>query len=883
MSFLSQHRWFVILLLMMAATAGYAQDTTRTLIGSPQPRQSRPGFDLPDSLYRIADTLGTDGGIDTIVQYTAKDSIVFDVSGRRMILVNDASMNFQGRTLNAYTIVVDFNNSTLTAYSDDYDSVIENSLSRRRRIIRDTNRVASRGAPILREGDTPYEGEIIVYNFKTRKGTVQLGTSTMEGGFYYGERIKQVDKNTLFVQNGRFTTCDAPVPHYYFESPKMKVEMRDKVFAAPVYLFISDVPIFALPFGLFPNHGGGRRSGIIPPNYQTTGSRGFGLTNLGYYQVFSDYFDAAVQASIYTKGGYNAEMRAAFMKRYWLSGPASLKLGYGFSRFSEDEPFKKEWDGQFMLPNLLLGLNTRLNANLTFRSSGYSQSTAQSINDLLDQSTTSNAAFSTNWEESGISLDIGYSRHQDLLKGTYQETSPSFSINKTQFRPFAPSVDAESTNGGFFEETAKSLAIGYNVRGQRSLNRERPGDSTVFVNREQYGILHSPSISLSPKFGYFGVTPSFNYSEAWFFRYLEKSIVNVGGVDVIDSHMVNKFRRLYRYDLGVNVQTKLIGIANIGALGVNAIRHIISPSIDLRYSPDLSEQSIGRVTDRTGATSEYNIFQNDLNSGLASGKESMNLGFGISNNFEAKVNHQVNADSVTEDKVKLLDLSLNSGFDVIQDRFANLSMTASSAVGSSLSLNADALFSFYPRNSFGGDSLEHTMISLGQGLLRPLNARLSLSGNFSSPTGIDGENVDSLRRLFNVETPEDERALLLGGVFPGRFVYVPFRPTWNLGYSFSYTEDYINDETKRNFSGYANLTLSLTRNWSISTGASYDFVNKRILVPSIRVTRDLHCWEMNFDYRPTGFARGFNFEIRIKAEQLRDVKLTRTENSFGSF
>ncbi|HET6511082.1 MAG TPA: hypothetical protein VFH43_02735, partial [Candidatus Kapabacteria bacterium] len=164
----------VIALLLIAASSGYAQDTTKAVTGTPQPRQSRPGFDLPDSLYRVADTLGFGGGIDTIVAYTAKDSIVFDVNGKRMILVNDAEMIFQGRTLNAYTIVVDFENSTLTAYSNEYDSVIENSLSRRRRIIRDTSRVESRGAPILREGDTPYEGEVIVYNFKTRKGTVQL-------------------------------------------------------------------------------------------------------------------------------------------------------------------------------------------------------------------------------------------------------------------------------------------------------------------------------------------------------------------------------------------------------------------------------------------------------------------------------------------------------------------------------------------------------------------------------------------------------------------------------------------------------------------------------------------------------------------------------------
>jgi hypothetical protein len=177
------------------------------------------------------------------------------------------------------------------------------------------------------------------------------------------------------------------------------------------------------------------------------------------------------------------------------------------------------------------------------------------------------------------------------------------------------------------------------------------------------------------------------------------------------------------------------------------------------------------------------------------------------------------------------------------------------------------------------------LISLNQGFLRATRADISLSGNFSSGTSVDGDNIDSLRRLFVIETPEDERALLLGGQFPGRFVNIPFRPTWNLSYFLSYTKNFSIDDLDRssNLSATANLSFAITRNWNIVTGASYDFINHKVLVPNIRVTRDLHCWEMNLDYYPSGIRRGFNFEIRIKAEQLRDIKLTRQETSYGTF
>ncbi|MEI8134708.1 MAG: putative LPS assembly protein LptD [bacterium] len=855
----------------------------------------RPGFDLPDSLFIARDSVH--GDIDTIVYYTAQDSSVFEVKRKKMILTGDATLDYQMRDLHAHRIIMDFTQNTLTALSGAYDSVLSANEGKQRRIIRDTSRVQTRGAPKLLDGSTPYEGEVILYNLKTKQGTVQLGTTSMQGGYYYGEKIKQVEPKTLFVQNGRYTTCAQPVPHYYFESPKMKLISGDQVFAAPVYLYIADVPVFWLPFAVFPNHAHGRTSGIITPNYTVTPDRGFGLTHLGYYQVFDDYFDALVRTDLYTRGGYNLNFVSSFMQRYVLNSPASLTLGYSRSGWSSSELPQSNFEVTFNGSTLNISPVTSLSADLNFRSNNYSLLNAQSINDILQQDANSRASFSTFFEDIGFSFSATYSRHQNLRNSTYEETSPSISFSHSG--PIYPFGNPGSTDepslwqsiqlnygGSFTRSDAKKL-----TQLAADTSRGFPGD-TSYSYTESMVISHTPSISISPKLGYVTLTPSIGYSEDWLFRAKTKTprlkiysyLGKTDTTEEFDASYDYGFHRVNRYNYSLSAETRIYGIANVGLFGLKALRHTLSPQVSFTYTPDLSNQEAREYTDLiTNKTVRYSKYEEDLGGGFAMGARSGNLGFSLGNDFEAKVEHKVTGDSTTEEKVRLLTLNLGSGYDLIQKIYNALSVSANSTIGTFLSISGNAQYSFYPRNYLGSDSTDRTLASLGQGLLRANNVSFNLSGGFSSSLTSEGDNIDSLRQFFRLRTPEDERMMYLGGNYPGDFISIPFRPRWNANYGISYTQIYTGFGIQRNVSANLNFSVSPTKNWSFSTNASYDFVQKKIVVPSLTVHRDLDCWEINFSYRPNPPIKGFSFEIRLKAPELHDIKLTRQESTYGQF
>jgi hypothetical protein len=68
-----------------------------------------------------------------------------------------------------------------------------------------------------------------------------------------------------------------------------------------------------------------------------------------------------------------------------------------------------------------------------------------------------------------------------------------------------------------------------------------------------------------------------------------------------------------------------------------------------------------------------------------------------------------------------------------------------------------------------------------------------------------------------------------------------------------------------------NGEIYITKKWKVGFTTGYDFVQKSLSYTSIDVYRDMHCWEMSFNWIPTGYRKGWKFTVNVKSSTLRDV------------
>ncbi len=71
------------------------------------------------------------------------------------------------------------------------------------------------GTPVFKDKGETYEGFRMKFNFKSQRGFIATAGTENEGAYYTGSKIKKVDKDTYFIQDGIYTTCDKKDPDYY--------------------------------------------------------------------------------------------------------------------------------------------------------------------------------------------------------------------------------------------------------------------------------------------------------------------------------------------------------------------------------------------------------------------------------------------------------------------------------------------------------------------------------------------------------------------------------------------------------------------------------------------------------------------------------------------
>lgn len=822
---------------------------------------------IPDSLKKKT------FDVDDVITSTATDSIKFDLTNKLMHIYGTGQLKYKTTLLKGGKINVDFESNELAA-----EGVVDNSDSAATNGLKDT--------PVLSEGAENYEGTSLKYNFKTQKGFISAAKNKKEDYRYEGKEVNKVNKNTFFVREGVYTTCKSDTPHTYFTAQEMKVIQKDKIFAKWIFMHIGGVPIpIPIPFAVFPNEKG-RRSGIMAPTYGSISNRGQYFRNFGYFFAINDYMDLTLNGDYYMRGGWASRARYRYASRYNFSG--NLNAGYSKIIIGEDDDPDKSLSTDWYIKlnhNQIFTPTLKFDANLSFQSGTYLSNNSTSYRDLLQQDITSNATLSKRWEESGLSLNVNYSRTQNLESGDIREVLPNVTFSKSQFYPFKTSTS--SRDESWYEK------IGLSYSGKFKNNRNKVDD----VLSIRGGFQHNISLNASPKIGHFNISPRFNYVEKWYNKKTNQSYIstvddiqnanmfllslnNVAVTDSLVEKDVYDISMVRTFTMGVSASTKLYGMLQPQMLGVEALRHTITPSISYSYNPNFSDKKWGyyetaKLAD--GTYVDYDPYSNEIFGGVSSG-ESQSLGLSLGNIFEMKTTKDPTDTTSESEKISLLNLDLSTGYNFAADslNLSDLRISYRTQIGNILNFSGSSNYTFYKYS--GTTKTNEYLSSSGGGLFRLTNLNLSLS------TTLSGEKLSGEDRTGKNEDEEEEFDAFKKKEYTRLYEEeeTDFSIPWNLSLSYNY-----NLRKSSNAKGVIssnlgiNLGFNLATNWKFGVRGNYDFQDQEFSAPQMTVYRDLECWEMNFSWNPIGNYSGFRFEIRMKAPDLSDVKVTRRGGQYA--
>lgn len=796
--------------------------------------------------------------VDTIVVFQAKDSVRLSVTKKKMRLRGDADVQFKNQKLEAEIIDLDFNSSLMNANG-----------------VKDSSTGLGRGYPVFTDNGEEYAGEQMSYNFTTKKGKVTFGETNIAGGYYYGSAIKRIGEETAYIENGCFTTCDAPHPHFYFSSPKMKVIANEKIFLDPIIWYVEDIPVFALPVGLFFSAERGRRSGLLMPQPLFSSTRGVALTSLGYFFAISDYFQTEVTADITTKGGYTLYNKSAYRVGNSING--RLDLLYGYTRSGVTQPFSQNtqiiWEHQQSLrPDESISIRMNIASNQIY------QNTSLNPFDRLKQNANTNASYQRTFYN-GMTLNTGFVRDQNLITGSVSnQFRPSFRI--PNIFPLKNLISGDSW--------LRDMMFSYGIDGEYSHSSSRSTDTGSFMITENSVIRHNPTLTLTPKLGYFNLSPTITYGENWHFTRLTQRF------NALDSSIQTTkeqgFYRDYTYSAGINASTTLYGMAYPKVLGITALRHTLQPNIGITYVPDQSASELGFYGRFYNPRTNDSIVYARFTSIRASSQEQLNLSMNLQNRVSIKIAQD---DTLPDKTLDLFTLDANTSYNVAADSLnlnpvnLNFRTPVLDAIGFNASATLDPYNVARVPDRITGDSVWRRVnqfaVSTGNGVGRltrftvQMNTQFSSSGvSFDRGTMIQDSIVadtvaqGSLRSRFERRVNyRDEGSDLFGDrTYGWSPVLIPWECALGLSYTYNnFSPDQQTEDIAINFRG----SLSLTETLRCTLSGTYSPITGTLGAPIVTIDKQIHCWQLSLNWVAAGPGQMFFLRFGASAQQLKDL------------
>ncbi|MBR6346721.1 MAG: LPS-assembly protein LptD [Bacteroidales bacterium] len=917
-----------------------------------------------DSIHR-ADSIARRDSIDLLQKSslerpafsTARDSIVevFSNGQRKIFYYGDVTVTYKDMTLKSEFMEYDMNTGTVYAHGI-YDSLTGEW----------------KGRPEMTQGSQNYKMEELRYNFDTQKARITNMITKEDDGIMQGQNIKMLPDKSINLSKGMYTVCDLEHPHYYLKLSLAKVVTKpsQKTVFGPAYAVFEDVPIpiVGLPFGFIPQKPT-RATGLLMPTFGEETARGFYLRDAGMYFVFGDYFDLSVTGSYYTLGSWSVDVNSRYKVNYKFNGSFSFTYSNdqtgekGSADFFQTKNLGVRWSHS---QDSKAHPGTSFSASVNFSSPSNSRYNSRSVNEALENQISSSISYSRNWNGK-VNLSVNALHNQNSRDSSYTFTLPNITLSVTRFYPF------KKKNRVGKEKFYEKISLGYSTSFQNRVNfklreiqdfvtdedgnpvvdestgfrKKEMGDSlmTKLLDRMSNGMSHNFQIGLPSftLFKYINVNPSVTYGMNWMFNKgtqtleydldedgnripvtktlngLATPVTDENGDQIYAQHVVtdpgkafNGFGVTQTYSGSVSLSTRIYGMFNFGKHHkLQAIRHVISPSLSFSYSPEKGKafngwHELGGYYDSRGSyhqPSWYNIYSlsGNHNSVSPPGRgQNGSLNFSVGNNFEAKVRDLRDTTGSGSKKIKLIDqLNINGNYNFLADslRLGNIGVTLSTSIFGKLGLSANASFDPYAVDEHGRKYNKLNIAKEGfWHALRLTNASASLSYAINGKGSINGNDgtkdssgggsgvtggIDSYRRIYYHPTT--------GEYIPGGYLYYlnPNAPwSLNINYSFSYSMSYSYANNKlvqnKRFTQTIGLSgnLKLTPRLSIQATTGFDVMAGKLTTTQISATYDLHCFNIAVSWVPTGNWQSYSFRIAANAAALADLLRFKKSSSY---
>ncbi len=882
------HKTLKVLLLMIAILGSFLfQPVTLS-------QELKSTVEKPEALSTEKDSIKVQSSsfiIDSEVKYSATDSIDFDIETQKTYLYGNAQVSYQDVLLKAHTIVLNMDSSTALAYGtrDSLDN--------------------ETGLPIFTDPSGEYTMRRMKYNFKTEKAIIEHIVTEQGEGFVVGNKAKKIEDGSYCMHNAKYTTCDChDHPHFYLNLTKAKVVPGKKTVTGLAYLVVEDVTLpIGVPFAMIPSTSS-YSSGFLFPSYRDEQTRGFGLTDGGYYWAASDYFDLMVKGDIFTNGSWALRTGTNYKKRYKFSGRFNYQ--YINNVFSE-----KDLPDYRVTKDMSIAWTHRqdakanpfqtFSASVNFSTSSFDQNNINNLynpanNNISTNTKRSSISYSKRWAGKPFNFSANLLHSQNSRDTTIDLTIPDLTFTVNRFYPFK-----KKNKIGTKENMFEKISVSYtgNLKNYVHAKESELGfDGNSFANQWKNGVKHSVPVAMNLKLlKHFTITPSFNYTERWYLNKIEKGYDEVNR-KIVNTDTITGFNRIYDYSLSAGTSTKIYTFfkpwRKLFGDKVNTIRHVATPSVSMSYRPDFGNSKYGYYDwfeyydeERNEIVRhDYSYYDGALYGVPGSGKSgSMSLSLG--NTLEMKV--KSDKDTTGFKKLKILEsLNFSTSYNFLADslNWQPVSMTGRTKLFGT-NVNFGARFDPYALDSLGRRINESVYSQQGK-FLRLESANLSFGLNFGSDTfkKKDKKNEDS-------NTSEDEpplppnplndQAFDPQATFEGSNAhfdigddgYAKFEIPWNisLNYSFRLSRDGFNKKKmdydfKVTSDINLNGNISLTPKWRINFASGYSIDSKKIAHTNIGISRDLHCWSMNFNLVPVGRYKSYYFTIRVNSSMLQDLK-----------